>query len=85
MIMLLTTPRVTVSFGFWTFRLRFNVCHSRDTSLTVDGVKYAFQALRLLAFIHVCMLYTITIHNKHHYCLVLPLPPLVAVRVVVNA
>jgi len=48
-MVLLTTPRVMVLFGLRTFKLRFSVCHSSDTSLAADGVKYAFQARRLLA------------------------------------
>lgn len=46
----LTIQRVTASFDSVTFRLRFTVCHSSGTSLTADGVKCAFQALRLFAF-----------------------------------
>jgi len=53
---LLTTPRVTASFGLLTFRLRFSVCHSSVTSLAADGAKCAFQALRW-SLLHLSVFY----------------------------
>jgi len=69
-MVLLTTPRVMVSFGLRTFKLRFSVCHSSDTSLAADGVKYAFQARRLLALhcTHESFIYTDHhLRHRHHH------------------
>jgi len=49
-MLLLTAQRVMVSFDFLTLRLRLSVCHSSGIVLAADGVKCAFQTLRLSAF-----------------------------------
>jgi len=67
-MVLLTTPRVTVSFGLLNFRLRLSVCRSSDTTLAAGGVKYAFQARRLLML---CCTYDF-IYKDHQFSLSQP-------------
>jgi len=63
--MLVTTRRVMVSSDLLTSRHKFSACHSSGTSLAADGVKYAFQAPRLLNCSHIWFVWFILIVTRH--------------------